>query len=611
MLVLYDSKATLFDTLGLGILRDIKSDPIITEELNGAYTLEFEYAVKGHLSDKLIEGNIVKANSQVFRIWNITKNINTIKILAKHIFFDLSKNFIDDVAPSNLSAQGALEWILKRTQYNNNFTVSGSCSELASARYVEKNVIDAIFNEDNAILKRFGGELELDNYNIYIHSKRGNNTNFSIRYGKNLSGIDFNLDFSTVVTRICPQGKDDLHLDKKYVDSPLINNYFMPFYKKMEFDIGIDDNTTEEQAKQNLLEAVKQEFNNGIDTPNISVKVDFIELSKCVEYSKYSNLESCHLGDTVQAIIPTLDLKITTRIVKTVYNCALNRLISLELGNTVPNFVTESNKKDEAANNAIRKINTTDILKQARKDATNIINHPFNGNLYIDENSGTLYLLDTTNPATALCVWKWSLGGLGFSSTGINGDFETAITQDGKIVADFITTGTMAVERIQGLSSKLELIMEDIGNTSEKIMQQEMTTEGVKSSVSSIETTISNELATKEELNTQYQQLNNKFNFTINKAVSDLKNDGVPKVSSKIVTIADNGIVVGASDSEYTNRMDNTGNYQYNAGQLVAKYDKDGAEIPRLKSDFAIIAGLKYTKENIGGITHHKTYVLE
>lgn len=618
MLVLYDSKTILFDTLGLGVLKDIKSDPIITEELNGSYTLEFEYAVKGYLSDKLIEGNIVKANSQAFRIWNVVKSISTIKILAKHIFFDLSKNFIDDVAPTNLSSQGALDWILKRTQYNNNFVVSGSCSKLESARYVEKNVIDAIYNEDNAILKRFGGELELDNYNIYIHSKRGNNANFSIRYGKNLVGIDFNLDFSTVVTRICAQGKDDLHLDTKYVDSPLINNYFMPFYKKMEFDIGIDDNTTEEQAKQKLLEAVKQEFDNGIDIPNISVKVDFIELSKCIEYSKYSNLESCHLGDTVQAIIPNLNLNISTRIVKTVYNCALKRLTSLELGNTVPNFVTETNKKNEATNNAIKKVNTTDILNKAKEDATNIINHPFNGNLYIDENSGTIYLLDTTDPATAKCVWKWSLGGLGFSSTGINGNFETAITQDGKMVADFITAGTMAIERIEGLSSKLELIVEDIETIEssqttivEKLAQQELTNESINSSVSSIEKIISDDMATKEELNTQYQQLNNSFTFEINNAITDLKNEGVPKVSSKIVSITDNGLTVGVSDSSYTNTMNNTGTYQYNAGELIAKYDKDGADIPKLKSDIAIIAGIKYTEEIVSGIKHHKQYVLE
>ena len=41
--------------------------------------------------------------------------------------------------------------------------------------------------------------------------------------------------------------------------------------------------------------------------------------------------------------------------------------------------------------------------------------------------------------------------GLGYSDSGINGTYELAMTQDGSIVADFITAGTMSVDRIEGL----------------------------------------------------------------------------------------------------------------------------------------------------------------
>ena len=40
-------------------------------------------------------------------------------------------------------------------------------------------------------------------------------------------------------------------------------------------------------------------------------------------------------------------------------------------------------------------------------------------------------------------IWRWNSGGLGFSSTGYNGNFGTAITNHGEIVADFITAGTL------------------------------------------------------------------------------------------------------------------------------------------------------------------------
>ncbi|MGQ0454806.1 hypothetical protein ACT4UM_24975, partial [Bacillus sp. SS-TM] len=47
-------------------------------------------------------------------------------------------------------------------------------------------------------------------------------------------------------------------------------------------------------------------------------------------------------------------------------------------------------------------------------------------------------------------VWQWNLNGLGYSSTGVNGPYGTAITSDGRIVADFITAGTLSGNLVQG-----------------------------------------------------------------------------------------------------------------------------------------------------------------
>ncbi len=451
MMKLFGSSSTSFTTLGLGVLRDYKSDPIISEELNGAFTLEFEYSIDGYLSESLIEGNIVCAKGQAFRIISVEKDMEKIKILAKHIFFDLAFNFLEDVAPTNLNSQQALAWMLARTQESNNFSVNGDCSAVASARYIRKNVTDAIYNEDNCLLKRFGGELEINNFNIFVHAKRGTNRNLSIRYRKNLTGIEFKLDFSTVATRIMPQGSNELLLDEKYIDSPKINNYFTPIYKKIEFsDIGVDDNTTEEQAKAKLRAAVQQLYADGIDDPEVSVKIDFVELAKCEEYKDYSNLESCELGDTVQIIIPELNLNLSSRVVKTIYNDALGRIIQLELGTVTPDFVTSQSKAIDEMGQIVARVNPDSILSQAQDNAKALINHPFNGNILIDNSTGVLYLMDSTNPANATNVWKWSLGGLGFSSTGINGTYSVAITQDGAINANFITAGTISANRIEG-----------------------------------------------------------------------------------------------------------------------------------------------------------------
>ena len=236
MLKIFSKEATSFKSLGLGVLRDFYTDPIITEVLNGEYILEFKYKKDGFLYEYLKEENIVVANDQAFRIWEITNDDRVIKVLCKHIFFDLSKNFLEDAYPRYLTSNNALSWMLEKTQYSHNFTVSGDCSLVASARYVRKNVVDAIYNEDNCLLKVFGGELEFDNYKITVHNQRGKNLGLEIRQGKNLNGAELNLDFSTVATRIMPQGKDGLLLEEKYIDSPLISNYFAPLIKKVNLN---------------------------------------------------------------------------------------------------------------------------------------------------------------------------------------------------------------------------------------------------------------------------------------------------------------------------------------------------------------------------------------
>lgn len=54
-----------------------------------------------------------------------------------------------------------------------------------------------------------------------------------------------------------------------------------------------------------------------------------------------------------------------------------------------------------------------------------------------------ILIMDQPTIETATKVWRWNNGGLGYSSNGYNGPYTTAITQDGAIVADFITAGVL------------------------------------------------------------------------------------------------------------------------------------------------------------------------
>lgn len=52
-------------------------------------------------------------------------------------------------------------------------------------------------------------------------------------------------------------------------------------------------------------------------------------------------------------------------------------------------------------------------------------------------------LSDSEDISTAKSLWRWNEGGLGHSDSGYNGNYSTAITKDGAIVADRITAGKL------------------------------------------------------------------------------------------------------------------------------------------------------------------------
>jgi len=72
--------------------------------------------------------------------------------------------------------------------------------------------------------------------------------------------------------------------------------------------------------------------------------------------------------------------------------------------------------------------------------------------------------MDTDNPETAVKVWRWNMNGLGYSSNGIDGPYEIAMTSDGKIVADFITIGKLNTNVIEGYDS-LQILVKDLNDS--------------------------------------------------------------------------------------------------------------------------------------------------
>jgi phage-related protein len=90
-------------------------------------------------------------------------------------------------------------------------------------------------------------------------------------------------------------------------------------------------------------------------------------------------------------------------------------------------------------------------MKKAIDIATSIITGQLGGYVVFNpkEYPEEILIMDEPDIQQAQKIWRWNLGGLAYSSTGYNGTFATAMTMDGSIVADFITTGTLNASLIK------------------------------------------------------------------------------------------------------------------------------------------------------------------
>lgn len=441
MIHLYDKNETDFTHNGICILKPLEA--VVTEELNGDYSLKITMP-RGNKEIEIEQ--IIKVptqkSEQLFRVYNSDIDMLGNQVFyARHIFYDLLDYFIEDTRPSGSGAL-AISKILENTP----FTGTSDITEQGTAYYQMMNPVKAILGADNAFIEVWGGELERDNFNVRMRNHLGTDRGVSIRYRKNLTVLRLQTDLSGVYTKIMPTGLKSngqtlLKLPEKYISSPLIDNYVNTKTTRIHYsEIKIDEEISEAHALEMLRNAAAQEFENGLDKPQITATVEFIPLQDTEEYKDFAVLESVYLGDTVKIFHEDLNIELEAKVIEYEFDALSKRYNKVILGNANPKYGDTQKKYIEK-----QKEETTTALEQAIINATQLITGNQGGYVVTNpaEKPQEIFIMDTPDISTSQKVWRWNLSGLGYSSTGINGPFALAMTMDGAIVADFITAGTI------------------------------------------------------------------------------------------------------------------------------------------------------------------------
>lgn len=458
MIKIFNATDTDFNTAGNIIINPLYCHEVKKKSLNGWYIdVEIPIKYKEYIkADKLcVVKTKSKLNPQAFRInKNIKYTTKKIKFTAEHVMFDSRKYALLDVRPTDLNGLNGLKYINERTDKNSPFSIVSSDVENINTVYlVRKNLLEAweIFEE------RWGGVFDADNWNISFKQKVGNDNGETIAYGKNMQGFEILEDWSNVCTKILPVGPNGLLLKEVYLESEV--QYEVPYTKIVEFQTKLE---SEKQTEANLLNELKnnaEEYLEEYCIPQVSYTVE-------------SNInQKLEIGDTIKVLHPSV--KIFTEVLEYEYDLISEKVKSLTFGN----YKRDVKAKFDSIKNNIetikQSVSNQEITIKEQTDLINSLNKK--GYVYIDENE--ILILDQLPKEKAKNVWRFGLGGIGFSSNGYEGPFETAITMDGKINADFIKAGTMSTARIESLA-------DFISDTNESISTIQLQQENITSEVS-------------------------------------------------------------------------------------------------------------------------------
>lgn len=462
--ILYKADETEFENYGIGALSECTLCEV-TEERNGAFECTLKYPVTGILFAELKNERLIKAKpndtskEQLFRIYRITTPINGIvTIYAQHISYDLS-NIAELVWSSGfISPSLAISRIFTKTATTHNFKCS---TDFSSAKPFSvskpKSVRACLGGVEGSMLDLWGGEYEWDNFKVILHTKRGKDNGVVIEYGKNLTDMEQDNDFTDVYTDILPYAVfSDENTEKvvtlseitlPIIDNPTIQKTLIKdFTEFFEDKASINENSLRNKAK-NFIKANPL----GVETPTLTVA--FEPLWKQPEYSAI--LERVSLCDTVTIRHSALGITAKSKVIKTVYDSLAEKYVSITLGTAKSNFVnTVGDIKTELSEVKTKTEHFPLLINTAVKNATSLITGQNGGYVVINTNSVSgqpyeLLILDAPTIESAVNVWRWNVGGLGFSKNGYNGPYETAITSDGQIVADFITSGSLTANIIK------------------------------------------------------------------------------------------------------------------------------------------------------------------
>lgn len=461
-------------------------------------------------------------------------------------------------------------------------------------RYTNYNSTLQEIKED--LVDDLGGYIRIRNVDGYHYidyiEEYDNTNNQTIQFGENLLDFSRNFDWTELVTAIIPLGA-------KLEESPI---------EALEQRLTIEsvnngcDYLTNEEALATFGWIAKTVTWDGVKTPEMLLSKgrkwltdnQFEEMvieAKAIDlHYTDGEIEQFKLGDKIK--VHSLLHGIDRYFPLTKMTIQLNNLSAntITLGTTVKTSLTA---KAISISSATQKMGESipvpsAIVKEAIDQATALITAATHG--HVVTTAEEQLIMDTNDINTATKVWRWNLNGLGYSNTGYNGRYATAITMDGQIVGERLVANSVSAEKID--ITYRSTVEKEIADAEEqaKTDAKGYTDEALKSyyTKSQIETTIKNLedsilLSAKE---TAVQYVDGKLKNYSTSAQIKVKTDAIESEVSKKLNSSELSTKIQQSASAVKIAWNNISKYiQFESGELRI-YDSAATDTQKIVSKF-------------------------
>ena len=435
--ILFDKTETTFASNGIGRLVDCISCTV-TEERNGIYECEFEYPITGKWYQEMIaNGGIIGVihddnhDIQPFDIYKSEAPIDgVVKFYAHHISYRLNNIILKPFTAASASA--AIAGISTNSVNTNPFTFS--TDKVVSAQFALKHpsgVRSILFGQEGSLLDVYGtAEFKFDKFSVQMLQHRGSDTGVTVRYGKNMTGLEQTTDDSGTYNAIAPYWTDGTTF---VYSSPVIIQPTSAITPVKPVALDISDQIKEQpKAAQvaTMARSMLDKYKPWERTENL--KIDFIAMWQTPEYENVASIQQVGLCDTVSVYYTELGIVAEKqKVVRVVFDVLSERFSEMELGQLATSFVAIDSGASQSESPA-------EIRKQAFEaifDFSNAANNTYRlGNLVFQswyQSIGSGYTATTINFPTAFpnaCIMVYATGGqAGFGgNSGINCDVVSA-----------------------------------------------------------------------------------------------------------------------------------------------------------------------------------------